>query len=208
MQYVKYPRTHHLPFSLGSTSDDKVLKSDLHFESKEVIVTVKMDGECTTMYPCHIHARSLDSAHHPSRNWIKSFHGSIQHLIPENYRICGENLFACHSIKYDDLQSYFYGFSAWNNNLCLDWDSTISLFNTLGIVPVDVLYRGTYSNKVVRDIVHSLDTEKHEGIVIRLASSFLYDNFKDSVAKWVRAGHVATDQHWMHSELVKNKLKD
>ena len=60
MKYKKYPRTFHLPFSKGSTSDDKFLKDYSNFENKDIIVTLKMDGENTTMYNDHIHARSLE----------------------------------------------------------------------------------------------------------------------------------------------------
>ena len=37
MRY-KYPRTYHLPFSPGFTSDDKVLKDDSSFRGKEIVV--------------------------------------------------------------------------------------------------------------------------------------------------------------------------
>ena len=40
MRY-KYPRTYHLPFSPGFTSDDKVLKDDSQFYGKRVVVTEK-----------------------------------------------------------------------------------------------------------------------------------------------------------------------
>ena len=42
---IKYPRTFHLPWSPGATSDDKMLKSIEHFIGKEVVITEKMDGE-------------------------------------------------------------------------------------------------------------------------------------------------------------------
>jgi len=44
-RYVKYPRTYHLPWSPGVTKDDRVIKSTNVFEGREVVVTVKMDGE-------------------------------------------------------------------------------------------------------------------------------------------------------------------
>jgi hypothetical protein len=44
-KYIKYPRTLHLPWSPGLTNDDRQLKSTEHFEGREVVVTVKMDGE-------------------------------------------------------------------------------------------------------------------------------------------------------------------
>lgn len=203
---VKYPRTYHLPFSQGKTSDDKVLSTDAHLIGKKVVVTKKMDGECTTMYAHHIHARSLDSANHPSRNWVKSFHGSIRHLIPENYRICGENLYARHSIAYNNLKSYFYAFSVWENNTCLNWAETTKFLSTIGVEPVEVLYQGAYSTEKIQQLISELDLNSDEGIVVRLADGFLYDDFKHSVAKWVRKNHVNTDQHWMHSEIIKNTL--
>ena len=43
--YVKYPRTYHLPFSPGTTKDDRVLKDCSNFFGKEVVVLTKMDGE-------------------------------------------------------------------------------------------------------------------------------------------------------------------
>ena len=50
MERVKYPRTYHLPYSKGYTSDDKVLTSDNQFQTMDVVVTEKMDGENTTIY--------------------------------------------------------------------------------------------------------------------------------------------------------------
>ena len=81
---------------------------------REVVVTEKLDGENTTMYTDYIHARSLDSHHHPSRDWVKQLHGEIGYKIPVGWRVCGENMYARHSIVYYDLTTYFYGFSIWD----------------------------------------------------------------------------------------------
>jgi len=43
--YVKYPKTFHLPWSLGLRSDDKRLKDLSRFINQEVVVTEKVDGE-------------------------------------------------------------------------------------------------------------------------------------------------------------------
>lgn len=43
--YVKYGRTFHLPWSPGAHDDDKTLRDTTHFAGKEVVVTLKMDGE-------------------------------------------------------------------------------------------------------------------------------------------------------------------
>ncbi|WP_444997398.1 hypothetical protein [Aliikangiella sp. IMCC44359] len=51
-----------------------------------------------------------------------------------------------------------------------------------------------------------IDTDIVEGYVIRLEEPFHYSDFADSVAKWVRAEHVQTDQHWMYGEIKPNGL--
>ena len=65
---VKYPRTAHLPWSPGATADDIYQGKLSSFEGKYVVVTEKMDGENTTLYRDYMHARSVDSRFHPSRN--------------------------------------------------------------------------------------------------------------------------------------------
>lgn len=204
----KYPRTLHLPHSPGATSDDKIHKDVSFFTDKEVVVTLKMDGENTTIYNDYYHARSLDSNNHPSRNYVKAMASEkIYSNLPSGWRVCGENLFAKHSIHYKDLKSYFYAFSIWNeNNICLDWDSTLEWFSLLGLDSVDVIYRGIYNQKEI-DYLFNKYSNSHEGYVVRLVSEIPYDDFKISFAKYVRANHVqANSEHWMHSQMYKNRL--
>lgn len=199
---IKYPRTFHCPWSESKTSDDKTLKSMSHFHGKRVVVTEKMDGENTTIYSDYIHARSLDSKFHPSRSWVRALQARIGHLMQPDTRICGENVFATHSIEYTDLESYFYMFSLWNGNVCQDWETTKMTADKLGLTMVPVLYEGIYDESLIKSL-----TNYREGYVIRLTDSFTYDNFGTSVAKFVRANHVQTDEHWMHSEMKVNILK-
>jgi hypothetical protein len=200
---VKYPRTWHLPWSPGATSDDRVLENTSHFWNREVVVTTKMDGECTTMYPDFLHARSIDSRNHPSRNWVKNLHGSIGYLIPSGWRICGENLFAKHSIKYDSLPSYFMAFSIWNDaNVCWSWDATVEWCKLIGIEHVPVIWRGTF------DAVKIMECYQpgQEGYVVRVADEFRFSEFRKSVAKYVRESHVQTHGHWMRQAVERNGL--
>lgn len=206
--YKKYPRTFHLPYSLGSTSDDKILTSTEHFENIDVVVTEKMDGENTSLYCDHYHARSIDSKHHESRNMVKSLWGSIKHEIPDGWRICGENLYARHSLEYNNLAAYFLVFSIWNNkNEALSWDDTVEWCDILGLSTVNVLYRGIYNEKIIKELWSPTKQNVMEGFVVRSADSFNYDEFYTNVAKFVRPNHVTTDEHWMHSEIIPNKLK-
>lgn len=203
----KYPRTPHLPFSPGATSDDKILRSLAHFENVEVVVTEKMDGENTSLYSFGFHARSLDSRHHESRDWLAAFHGRVAHEIPDGWRICGENLYAQHSLPYDALPSYFMGFSVWDEtNTALAWDDTIEFFELLGITPVRELYRGPFDLKALKALADSLDLSKQEGFVMRRTAAIAYRDFPTSFAKYVRKGHVQTEEHWMLQAIIPNKL--
>lgn len=201
---VKYPRTYHLPWSEGATSDDKMLKDTSIFDGKIVVVSEKMDGENTTLTKHHIHARSLDSKDHPSRHWVKHFWSCIKHEIPDNFRICGENLYAKHSIHYTNLNSFFLVFNIWDGDTCLNWYDTCEYARMLGLCIVPQLYRGPYDEKIIKNIKLSSDME---GYVVRNVYEFKYDDFNSNVAKFVRANHVTTDEHWMNSPLVMNKLQ-
>jgi len=99
MQYRKYIRTYHLPWSDSIHSDDKLISDLTPFKGKEIFVTEKMDGECTTMYRDYIHARSIDSKTNYTRSWATQMHSVLKYEIPENMRLVVENLWAEHSIR-------------------------------------------------------------------------------------------------------------
>ncbi|MEU9760942.1 RNA ligase family protein [Streptomyces sp. NPDC047987] len=202
-----YPRTAHLPWSPGATSDDVRIGDLSGLAGREVVVTEKLDGENTTLYTDGLHARSLDSAHHPSRGWVKALQGRIGSRIPVGWRVCGENMFARHSIPYAGLESWFYGFSVWDGERCLGWDRTVAFLRDLGIPVPPVLWRGVFdarAEKALRAL--RPDTGRQEGYVVRPADGFDAADFGRLVAKWVRPGHVRTDTHWMHAAVVENGL--
>ncbi len=197
--YIKYGRTFHLPHSPGLHDDDKALKDYSNFEGRRVVITLKMDGENTSGYSDgHIHARSIDSRGGEDRAWVKKFLSeNVCYNLPEGWRVCGENVWAEHSIHYDSLPSYFLGFSIWNErNVCLNWEDTKEWFEILGIKRVPILHDGAFDLGILRDIEKELDLQKDEGYVIRIADSFKYGDFRKSVAKWVRPNHVQTVRHW------------
>jgi hypothetical protein len=232
--YQKYQRTLHAPWSPGATSDDRIHENMNMFVDREVIVPVKLDGENTNLYRDHMHARSLDTGYHPSRDWIRTFHGNMAHTIPHGMRICGENMYAKHSIHYQNLKTYFYVFSIWDeNNRALSWDDTLMWCELLELTPVPVLYRGTYSEYVLRHIydwatgtastkacampelrdeirakyVAEMGDDILEGWVMRLTDGFGYDDFATSLAKFVRPNHVQSDdEHWTKGAIVPNGL--
>lgn len=192
---MKYPRTPHLSYSLGRSPDD------ISFEGTfrgEVVVTEKMDGECTTMTKSVHHARSLDSGRHPSRSKLGRLWGEIRHEIPDGLRVVGENVSAIHSIEYARLPDIFLVFACVQDGLFLSWDETVAWVKLLGLETVPVLYRGSWPVEHSRLFTgSSVFGGPQEGYVVRSVGMFPVEDFGLNVAKFVRQDHVQTDQHWM-----------
>lgn len=209
----KYPKTRYVPFCEANTSKDRddsmSKKAFAELLENETVILEKMDGENTNMYQDTIHARSTNSGDHPSRHWVKGLWGSFRHNIPLGIRICGENLYAKHSIAYEDLESYFMVFGVWEYELCWSWQDTVAFCKQLGLITAPVISGpGFHTQKDIDAIIASLDTDKQEGIVIRVAGSYRYEDHKLAAAKWVRPGHVQpNEKHWMTAKVIPNKLK-
>jgi len=209
-QLYKYPRTYHLPWSPGTTSDDRILSDLSSFEAMgDVVVTEKLDGENTSLYPATLHARSVDSRHHPSRDWVKRLWGQICHEIPQGMRVCGENVFARHSIKYEELPCYFLVFGIYEGERCLSWDETVEWCSLLNLEVVPTLYRGKWDEDVIKSCYTGISKYggTQEGYVVRNAKSFSIKDFSLNVAKYVRKNHVQTSDFWMNQPIVPNKLR-
>jgi hypothetical protein len=219
---TKYPRTPHLGWSPGSDEDDIAIERGAAlFSCSDVVVTLKMDGENTTVYPdgtCH--ARSVDSISHPSRTWMRAQAANLGAQLPDRWRLCGENLYAVHSIRYDDLSPWFYVFSIWDGTraggstgyadltdggIALDWDTTCEWAELLGTPTVPVIYRGPFDAKVITAAFEP-HRAHHEGYVVRDAGEIRADEFNQRAAKWVRAQHVQTDEHWLDKAVEVNGL--
>lgn len=227
-QLVKHPRTLHLPWSEGATKDDRILKTSLNpldmsyyfgkLSNHEVVVTVKMDGENTTLYKDSIHARSINGySRHASRDHMNALHAKIRADIPYGLRICGENMYAKHSIAYKNLPSHFLVHSIWFDkntvlghvrDTCLSWDETVGFAELLGLTTVPVLYRGMFSESHLKTLFKGqYGGDDQEGYVVRRADSFDMASYEACVAKYVRKDHVQTSEHWMYEEMIKNELK-
>ena len=196
---MRYPRTYHLPWSPGATDDDRVLPDVRHFEGQEVVVTAKMDGEQTTLYTDYLHARSPDRdsvwSRHPSRIWVANLHGQVGWKIPPGWRVCGENLFARHSIHYQHLPAYFLVFSVWNEqNVCLSWEETVEWAALLDLQTVPVLYAGPLGRGASSAALYqpTWQGDELEGYVVRLAGAFAYGAVPAGGGQ-VRAGGTRPD---------------
>jgi len=209
---IKFPRTWHIPTSPGATSDDKSHADISVFEGKSVVITEKMDGENTTVYQDGTtHARSLTPNKHPSRAWLKQRIPTFAYLLPKGWRVCGEYLYAQHSIAYDTLPGYFLVFSVIDEKeICCAWDITRLWTLSLDLHTVPVLFRGIFTEEVVAELSKPAPSKygkEREGFVIRPDHSFPMNQYSTLTGKYVRPHHVTTDEHWMRKTVVPNHIK-
>jgi len=214
---VKYPRTFHLPWSPGMNRDDRMMEDISVFENKEVIICEKLDGENKNWYSDYMHARSINSDSHPSRNWVKNLWAQKAYNIPEGWRVCGENMYAKHAIHYTNekgnaLDTYFYMFSIWDEkNICLSWDETKEWAELLELQLIPIYYEGVWDMKVIEELNKKMESnlDTIEGYVVRLKREYHYSEFKKVCGKYVRKNHVLQNHgHWSQNKIIPNELKN
>ncbi len=216
---MKYPHTPYFRFSPSAKKDRRASGVfDLtNFLNEKLVITVKMDGSNCCFTHDKVVARNGISANQTSFDFVKQLHAGIRDHIPMNYRIYGENLYAEHSISYRDalaLDGYFQVFAIFdvNTNWWLSWPSVQYVASELGLpsVPEFATYPPCDNLDVLEETI-ALEGEDciargHEGIVVRKDAPIYSASFKNSVAKYVRANHVQTDEHWMNKPIVRNVL--
>jgi hypothetical protein len=197
-----------LPWSEKRGADDKTLLDTSNFEGQDIVLTAKMDGENTTLYSDGLHARSLDSGHHPSREWVKGLWGRMGYMIPEGMRVCGESLYARHTVPYSNLRDFFYVHSIWEEEQCLSWDETEEWAELLGLQLVPVIWKGKWDEEKVRATpTGEVEGDPCEGYVVRLSRRFFLEDFSKSVAKFVRADFQIPGEHWMFQKITPNEIR-
>ena len=201
----KYNRTYHLPWSPGSTNDDRISDNVESLLGTEIVITEKLDGENCGMTDEGVYARS--HATFTTSAWsreVRQLHKlSVEDELGDGVFLFGENMEGIHSIEYSNLESYFYIFGVRDNEIWIPWEQVEEYSYLLDIPTVPVLFKGVVnSTKELQQIVEDLVSKpselggQREGIVVRTAGMFHNDDFADNVMKWVRKGHVSTDVHW------------
>lgn len=217
----KYNRTSHLPWSLGGANDDKVIESIDCLLNVPIVVLEKVDGSNASCQADGVFARTHAHAPtHPSFDWLKAFYATIKHKIPNDLQLFGENMYAKHSIFYDNLPSYFLLFNVRQFKddapIWLSWDEVEMWAEEIGIPTVPVLFRGVVaSESELKTLTESFMNCKssvggytREGVVVRVAVQFNDNEFSTHVAKQVVANFVAQGtEHWKHQTIIQNKLK-
>lgn len=212
----KYPRTLHLPWSPGASSDDKIIEDVNALLGCPIVITEKLDGSNMAWTKQDVFARSHAGAPaHPSFDAAKAMHAEIGWRLPSKFTFFGEWCYAVHSIEYDALPGYFFVFGIRDDphNYWLSWDEVAEMceYNNLATVPVlERLYATKESG--LRNVTKRLANEpsvygpQKEGVVVRVADGFYDSHFPLAIAKMVRKNHVQTDDHWKHQKIRKQKL--
>lgn len=213
---AKYPRSFHLPWSPGGTSDDRRLSDVAGLVGVEIVVTEKCDGSNLAYTRRAVFSRShAGPPAHPSFALAKATHGRIAHLLSEGISVFCEYCYAVHSIVYDRLPDYSLVFGVRDDveGQWWGWDMTAAQAADLGLPTVPVLFRGAVASEaelraLTEDLARAPSAlgSAREGVVVRRAGPFPDAEFPRSLGKWVRKDHVQTDEHWMHQPIVPQKL--
>lgn len=193
---VKYPRTFHLPNSPGMQKDDMRMASTDHWNSENIVVSVKLDGANTTIYHDGLHGRSVRGKAQPEQSFVRGLQPTLN--LGPGLRLVAENLQAAHTLTYTGLRSYVYGLSLWEQNTCLAHGETADLMDVLGLPMPEVLYAGPYLggdhlDRLAREITAprcgetGQTTPGHEGLVVRVERAFSLREMPLCVGKYVNA---------------------
>jgi hypothetical protein len=210
----RFIRIPHLSFSPGGTKDDLVLPNEAHLEEREIVATVKLDGENTTLTRHAIWARSPDSdMRHPSRSYIMRLWAAIKHELPCGWRFVMENVYAKHSIYYDYLPAYAFLTNIIDaEGVFIPYSDLLDWAELLELEVAPSLWDGITDIGILKTLHHCIthytaDQGPGEGFVVRTTAAFHEDMARWRIAKWVRAQHVTTSKHWMYEKITVNKLR-
>jgi hypothetical protein len=208
MDSRKYPRTFHLPFSPGTTSDDRIATDISSLFNEPVVITEKLDGENTCLNRFGVFARShVAPTRNPWASYLQERWQLLRHDLGD-LELFGESLYAVHSIEYTGLDAHFFLFAIREGDRWLSWDEVVSYAGVLDLPTVPVLFRGEVTETSFRERIEELvaqpsaksdpllEASRREGVVVRVARELRADEFATHVFKWVRKGHVQTTEHW------------
>lgn len=211
----KYGRTYHYPFSPGTTSDDRInyhIQEDIS-RITALVHTEKLDGENNCLNRYGVFARSHAApSETPWTRQLRERWATCKHQLGD-LEVFGENLYAVHSIAYCRLEAYFYVFAVREGEQWLSWEEVEFYAQLLDFPTVPVLASATQPfslSAIEADVKHwasqastfgSCDAQtgepcSQEGIVTRNANGFPIADQARNVFKYVRKGHVKTDEHW------------
>ncbi|MND59270.1 RNA ligase [compost metagenome] len=219
MESTKYGRTYHFPFSPGTSSDDRFNHeywTDIQSFS-QLLYTEKLDGENNCLSKRGVFARSHAApTTSPWTAQLREHWGRLKNDLGD-LEFFGENLYAVHSIAYTKLEHYYFVFAARINEVWLSWEEVTFYANLFDLPMVPVLRSDSVQDMTetqLQETVQHLASQPSifgavdprtgisctsEGLVCRNAETFPVSKFQHNIFKYVRKGHVQTDEHWTKS---------
>ncbi|NDV58326.1 RNA ligase family protein [Bacteroides sp. 519] len=216
MDSRKYGRTYHYPFSPGTTNDDRINLNYWENISKinTLIHTEKLDGEnnCLSRYGVFARSHAAPTTS-PWTSRLREQWSLIKNDL-DDIELFGENLYAIHSIKYKQLESYYYVFAARCMDKWLSWEEVkfyAALFDFPTVPEIKTEAVTNITTELLKEEIicwsqepsffGSIDTQTNEdcsreGVVTRNIEEFPVNCFAQNVFKYVRKGHVKTNEHW------------
>ena len=222
LDFFKFPTTPHLTvLGKGTVRNDKVFTEHERdaFLDHELIVEEKIDGANVGI--------SFDSSgevHVQNRGsfLLKPYQGQWKKLdewlslnldrffdvLQDQYILFGEWCFARHSVRYENLPSWFLGFDIYDkeNRQFLSCEMRNDLFRQMDISQTPMLGRGRFSLQELKTFFRTsrFSSTASERIYLR------YDHGKwlGARAKLVRPEFVQTIEiHWSRKGIIPNKLR-
>ena len=215
MQTTKYGRTCHYPFSPGTTSDDRIQYDYWQYlqAMPALLHTEKLDGENNCLNRYGVFARSHAApTTSPWTNAIRQRWQSLKHDLGD-LELFGENLYAIHSIEYRQLAQHYFVFAVRCLDQWLSWEEVQFYAAAFDFPTVPVLQAAsafTDENAFRENVLalakapsaldaYDVQTNQpctREGIVSRNVNGYPVSALGENVFKYVRKGHVKTDEHW------------
>ena len=202
-------------FSPGTTSDDRINHdywNDVQHIDK-LVHTEKLDGEnnCLSRYGVFARSHAAPTTS-PWTTTIRQYWERIRHELGE-LEVFLENCYAIHSLRYRKLDHHFFVFAIREKDNWLRWEEAKFYASLLDLPTVPELLitsppatRIQFEEGVLQlvsgrgryDPVDKASGQPAtmEGVVSRNAAGYSTGKFANNVFKWVRKGHVKTDEHW------------
>ena len=232
--FVKYPRTPHL-FGSKGTDDDKHLsevESREFIADESLIVEEKIDGTNVGIHftsagqmvlQCrgHLITQGMHPQYDLFKQWTAVKRGVVEARLEDRYILCGEWVYARHSVHYRQLPHYFFEFDIYDKEeeAFLSLEKRLSLIEGAGIETVPVLHQGVIGKKAREELIGpSLFDSVFENPVTRRTDNLMEGLYLRTEAAGAVAGRakfvrpefvekVKQSTHWQHQAMVPNLLK-
>ena len=204
----RYPRTPHWPGSGTAGREERTVGSPADFINTPVVISEKIDGANTRLF----NGIALPRGSSSTVPWLamaRKHHAWKLAGSPETGCIYAEDIYAVHSIAYgavpEDRTTMAFALLHCHQTepRFATFDELQETCRILSIPLVPVIHRGTVGSLqemnqlIAREMGRPSALQgPREGLVIRRDTSFSPDQLHRHTCKFVRPGHVQTDQHW------------